>query len=72
MKIAAFRVPVPVGVKATLMVQLPRPAEMAEQLFVSEKSLALTPVTLTVLIESVALPGSVIVMLWDWLGTPTV
>ena len=58
----ALRLPVADGVNVTWMVQLPEPAATVEQLFVCEKSEALVPVIVTLLMVNVAVPGLVTVI----------
>ena len=64
---APLRVPVAVGVKVTLMVQLAPAATVAPQVFVWVKS----PLAAMLLMLSVALPGLVSVTLWAGLVLPT-
>ena len=52
----AARLPLAEGVKVTLMVQLPPAATELPQVLVWAKSLALVPVTVTLVIVNVALP----------------
>lgn len=69
--IAAERLPMAVGVKVTLIVQLaPAPTELP-QVLVWEKSPLLVPVTLTLVMLRLALPLLVRTMFWAVLGVLT-
>jgi hypothetical protein len=68
----APRVPVPVGVKVTLMVQLFPAARLVPQLLVCPKSPPFAPVTAMPLIVKAVAPGFASVRAWDALAVPIV
>ena len=70
MLMAAVRVPVAVGLKVTLIVQLASTANEAGQVFVSAKSPAFVPVAVIPEIAKAALPPFVKVTVWAALVVP--
>ncbi len=69
---AALLVPLAVGVKVTLIVQLEPAATLAPQLFVSAKSPLLVPVSEMPEIVTLVLPVLLRVATWAALVVPTV
>ena len=67
----AFRVPVAVGLKVTVIVQFAWAAMLEPQVLVSEKSPLLAPLRMIFLKFSCALPMLVSVTLWGGLLVPT-
>ena len=71
MLIEAVRVPEAAGVKVTLMVQLASAAMLVPQVLDWAKSPEFAPVTLTLVMLSVASPLFVSVIVWAAVGVPT-
>src|SRR5439155_5732530 len=69
---APERLPPPVGVKVTLMVQLAPAARLEPQVLVSAKSAASAPETAMLEIARLALPVLVSLTLWAELAVPAI